>query len=154
MIQRDALNCNVSSLINKKQFLWIQHHNCIKEKFDNLWIVKNFSKPSELTHTKILVLELRQLVMSQYDWLIAVKYFNGFSWTYQSSKELDGSSYTAQVSSYGGGGFVQDLDVDMATSQPLVTVLHDNLWIDRATRVVFMDFTVYNANINLFCVIK
>jgi len=81
-------------------------------------------------------------------------YFDGFSWTYQSSKELDGTSYTAQVSSYGGGGFVQDLDTDFATSSPLIANLHQNLWIDRATRVIFLDFTVYNANINLFCVIK
>lgn len=29
-----------------------------------------------------------------------------------------------------------------------------NLWLDRGTRAVFMDFTVYNANINLFCIIK
>lgn len=32
--------------------------------------------------------------------------------------------------------------------------LMNNLWIDRGTRVVFIDFTVYNANINLFCVIR
>ncbi|CAF4732790.1 unnamed protein product, partial [Rotaria magnacalcarata] len=32
--------------------------------------------------------------------------------------------------------------------------LYDNLWLDRGTRVVFLDFTVYNANINLFCQIK
>jgi hypothetical protein len=32
--------------------------------------------------------------------------------------------------------------------------LNANLWLDRGTRVVFLDFTVYNANINLFCQIK
>jgi hypothetical protein len=32
--------------------------------------------------------------------------------------------------------------------------LKANLWLDRGTRVVFLDFTVYNANINLFCQIK
>ena len=40
------------------------------------------------------------------------------------------------------------------TSLKLVKFLKDNLWVDRATRVVFIDFTVYNANINLFCTIK
>ena len=29
-----------------------------------------------------------------------------------------------------------------------------DLWIDRGTRAVFIDFTVYNPNINLFCVVK
>lgn len=36
----------------------------------------------------------------------------------------------------------------------LIDVLKENLWLDRGTRVVFIDFTVYNANINLFCIIK
>jgi hypothetical protein len=29
-----------------------------------------------------------------------------------------------------------------------------NRWLTRGTRVVFIDFTLYNANINLFCVVK
>lgn len=29
-----------------------------------------------------------------------------------------------------------------------------NRWITRGTRAVIIDFTVYNANVNLFCVIK
>ena len=32
--------------------------------------------------------------------------------------------------------------------------LREYLWIDRSTRIVMVDFTVYNANINLFCVVK
>ena len=32
--------------------------------------------------------------------------------------------------------------------------LREYLWIDRSTRVVMLDFTVYNANVNLFCVVK
>ncbi len=33
-------------------------------------------------------------------------------------------------------------------------ILKNNSWLDRGTRVVFLDFTVYNGNINLFCQIK
>ena len=75
-------------------------------------------------------------------------------WTYQSEKQLKGSSYWGQVSTYGGGGFVQDLEMVSDASTAIAEVLKDNLWLDRGTRVVFIDFTVYNANINLFCVIK
>ena len=32
--------------------------------------------------------------------------------------------------------------------------LMENLWIQRGTRAVFLDFTVYNANLNLFCVVS
>jgi len=76
------------------------------------------------------------------------------SWTYHSSSELDGSSHWGQVASYDGSGFVQDLSLSMEESYTQLKPLFDNLWLDRATRAVFVDFTVYNANINLFCVIK
>jgi polycystin 2 len=36
----------------------------------------------------------------------------------------------------------------------IVTELMENLWISRGTRAVFLDFTVYNANLNLFCVVS
>jgi len=42
----------------------------------------------------------------------------------------------------------------MEESFAVLRPLFMNLWLDRATRAVFVDFTVYNANINLFCVIK
>ena len=32
--------------------------------------------------------------------------------------------------------------------------LLNNYWLDRGTRAVFLDFTVYNANINMFCAIR
>jgi len=76
------------------------------------------------------------------------------SWVYQSEDELDGSSHWGQVGSYSGGGFVQDLAATQEDSFALLKPLFDNLWLDRGTRAVFVDFTVYNANINLFCVIK
>ena len=58
------------------------------------------------------------------------------------------------MNSYGGGGFVKVLTNDKTTSYNMIDDLFNNLWIDRATRVVFVDFTVYNANINLFCQVK
>ncbi len=32
--------------------------------------------------------------------------------------------------------------------------LQEGLWVGRPTRYVVIDFTFYNANVNLFCVIK
>lgn len=29
-----------------------------------------------------------------------------------------------------------------------------NNWIGRGTRAVFIDFSLYNANVNLFCIIR
>jgi len=75
-------------------------------------------------------------------------------WTFKSEKELDGSSYNGQISDYGGGGYTQVLPLSHSEANAMIQSLKDNLWIDRATRAVIVEFTVYNANINLFCVIR
>lgn len=35
----------------------------------------------------------------------------------------------------------------------MLQYLHDNTWLDVYTRAVFVEFTVYNANVNLFCIV-
>ena len=49
---------------------------------------------------------------------------------------------------------VQVLSSVKNESLNIVTELMENLWISRGTRAVFLDFTVYNANLNLFCVVS
>lgn len=75
-------------------------------------------------------------------------------WKYQTEKQLNGMSYTGKVAQYGGGGFVVYLNRTSSQYAALAQSLQDNLWIDRATRAVFLDFTLYNANVNLFSIIK
>lgn len=77
-----------------------------------------------------------------------------FRWRYRTSSELSGSSSSGLISRYGGGGFVQDLTANNEDATAQLAELMGKLWLDRGTRVVFLDFTVYNANINLFCQIK
>lgn len=38
-------------------------------------------------------------------------------------------------------------------SYSLLQYLYDNIWLDVYTRAVFVGFTVYNANVNLFCIV-
>lgn len=58
------------------------------------------------------------------------------------------------MNKYGGAGYVVHLSPDQNTTTETIQFLYDNLWIDRGTRAIFLDFTVYNANINLFCNVK
>lgn len=39
------------------------------------------------------------------------------------------------------------------SSHRILQYLFDNTWLDCLTRAVFVEFTVYNANVNLFCII-
>ncbi|XP_005932418.1 polycystin-2 isoform X2 [Haplochromis burtoni] len=79
---------------------------------------------------------------------------NGTAWLYTPESEMNSSSYSGQVSKYGGGGYYQDLSRTKEESAIQLQVLKDHLWLDRGTRAVFLDFSVYNSNINLFCIAR
>ncbi|XP_074400996.1 polycystin-2-like protein 1 [Zonotrichia albicollis] len=79
---------------------------------------------------------------------------NGTAWRYHSEEELGGSSHWGRLTSYSGGGYYIDLKMTREESAEALQVLKEKLWLDRGTRVVFIDFSVYNANINLFCVLR
>ncbi|XP_042324484.1 polycystin-2 isoform X2 [Sceloporus undulatus] len=79
---------------------------------------------------------------------------NGTAWTYTSEKDLNGSSHWGLIATYSGGGYYQDLSRSKQETSDLIAGLKNNLWLDRGTRATFIDFSVYNANINLFCIIR
>lgn len=82
---------------------------------------------------------------------------NATAWFYQTDIQLNGLlsvDYVGLENTYGSGGYVQLLSPDSNVTTAIIEDLMANLWIDRATRAVFLDFTIYNANINLFCAVK
>uniref|UniRef100_A0A8C1XIV0 Polycystic kidney disease 2-like 1 n=1 Tax=Cyprinus carpio TaxID=7962 RepID=A0A8C1XIV0_CYPCA len=79
---------------------------------------------------------------------------NGTAWQYHSEKELKGSNHWGSLTTYSGAGYYQDLAKTKEESAAILTDLKDNLWLDHGTRVLFIDFTAYNANINLFCILR
>ncbi|XP_065779173.1 polycystin-2-like protein 1 isoform X1 [Muntiacus reevesi] len=79
---------------------------------------------------------------------------NGTAWTYHSQDELGGSSHWGQLTSYSGGGYYLDFPGSRQACAEALRDLQEGLWLNRGTRVVFIDFSVYNANINLFCVLR
>ncbi|KAK9541858.1 hypothetical protein VZT92_001876 [Zoarces viviparus] len=79
---------------------------------------------------------------------------NGTAWTYHTEKEVKGSSHWGLLTTYSGAGYYQDLSRTKEESVIILEELVDNLWLDRGTRAAFLDFSTYNANINMFCVIR
>ena len=78
------------------------------------------------------------------------------AWMYKSSEELKTSNMVTpgRFGYYSGGGAVQNFHSLKNETKMIIHELKEGLWVNRATRAVFIDFTVYNANVNLFCVIK
>ncbi|XP_029306051.1 LOW QUALITY PROTEIN: polycystic kidney disease 2-like 1 protein [Cottoperca gobio] len=79
---------------------------------------------------------------------------NGTAWTYHTEKEVKGSSHWGLLTTYSGAGYYQDLSRTKEESANILNELVDNLWLDRGSRAAFVDFSTYNANINMFCVIR
>ena len=57
------------------------------------------------------------------------------------------------LATYSGAGSIQDLREERKVTKSILRELKEGLWIKRGTRYVSVDFTLYNANINYFCVI-
>ncbi|XP_053559279.1 polycystin-2 isoform X2 [Bombina bombina] len=79
---------------------------------------------------------------------------NGTAWMYTKEKDLNSSSHWGLISTYSGAGYYLDLSRNREEAAALILTLKNNLWLDRGTRAVFIDFSVYNANINLFCIAR
>ena len=73
-------------------------------------------------------------------------------WRYLSAEETTGPPVPGEITTYSGAGSVQDLHSLKNESLAIIQELKEGLWIGRGTRFVGVDFTVYNANINLFCI--
>ena len=57
------------------------------------------------------------------------------------------------MASYRGGGFIIELGPDEVTALNELNDLKANDWIDRYTRALFTELSIYNININLLCVV-
>uniref|UniRef100_A0A8C3LVU0 Polycystic kidney disease protein 1-like 2 n=1 Tax=Chrysolophus pictus TaxID=9089 RepID=A0A8C3LVU0_CHRPC len=76
------------------------------------------------------------------------------AWLYQSQTKLRGQPVWGKLAIYGGGGYVIHLGTDPQNTSRILQYLFNNVWLDTFTRAVFVEFTVYNANVNLFCIVN
>ncbi|XP_011943420.1 PREDICTED: polycystic kidney disease protein 1-like 2 isoform X1 [Cercocebus atys] len=75
------------------------------------------------------------------------------AWQYQSQDQHRGYPIWGKLTVYRGGGYVVPLGTDRQSTSRILRYLFDNTWLDALTRAVFVEFTVYNANVNLFCIV-
>nr|XP_056718331.1 polycystic kidney disease protein 1-like 2 [Euleptes europaea] len=75
-------------------------------------------------------------------------------WHYQSQSKLRGHPIWGKLAVYRGGGYVVHLGTDSHNASRILQYLFNNIWLDTFTRAVFVEFTVYNANVNLFCIVS
>ena len=74
-------------------------------------------------------------------------------WMYRKSSELDGLPFWGVLDMYSGGGYLVPLKGSRKSITDHLEGLKSNHWIDSRTRAVFAEFSVYNAQVNLFGVV-
>ena len=76
------------------------------------------------------------------------------SFRFTKSKYLKDNPFSGQYGNYLGGGYVYRMSSDFNTVINDLELLQSMNWIDRNTRAVFFEFTLFNPNIKLFCSVK
>ncbi|KAI8494545.1 hypothetical protein Bbelb_277710 [Branchiostoma belcheri] len=71
-------------------------------------------------------------------------------WRYFTQTSYFDPPLYGQLAVYWGGGYVVNLGTSKEEGERIVSYLHRHGWLDRYTRAVMVEFTVYNANVNLF----
>ncbi len=66
------------------------------------------------------------------------------------SSVLKDNIYFGQYTSYLRGGYAYRLNSDINTIQNELLTLQQMSWLDKKTRALFIEFTLYNPNVNLF----
>ncbi|KAE8299524.1 Polycystic kidney disease protein 1-like 2 PC1-like 2 protein Polycystin-1L2 Precursor [Larimichthys crocea] len=74
-------------------------------------------------------------------------------WEYQTQSQLRAYPAWGKIALYRGGGFLTELGPDLQNANSILEYLFRNKWLDMYTRAIFVEFTVYNANVNLFCIV-
>jgi hypothetical protein len=68
---------------------------------------------------------------------------------YRTASELNGYPVIGTYNTYWGGGYVYEMRGQKSYLQGNLTLLQMNSWIDRQTRAVIVEFSIFNPNTNL-----
>ena len=76
-------------------------------------------------------------------------------WVYQNASALGGGAkFSGIVGTYDADGYSQTLHYLKNESVAIMQELKAGRWIDQGTRYIVIDFSMYNANVNLFSIVK
>ncbi|CAC5366146.1 PKD1L2 [Mytilus coruscus] len=70
-------------------------------------------------------------------------------WAYQSAWDLKSVPYIGTRAVYGGGGYLVEMKPNPSAVSKISELISKS-WIDTRTRALFVEFTLYNPNLNLY----
>ncbi|XP_059084074.1 uncharacterized protein LOC131881274 [Tigriopus californicus] len=72
---------------------------------------------------------------------------------YTDSSELQSASQSAAIRTYGGGGYILRLTGFIEELNSKIETLKTENWVDNRTRALIVEFSVYNAQVNMFGIV-
>ena len=76
------------------------------------------------------------------------------NWEYSTDEQVGGSNTWGRFAVYNGGGHLANLGYNALTARKVIDDLMYNDWIDRRTRAVIVEFSLYNPSSNLLAVMQ
>ena len=76
------------------------------------------------------------------------------AWRYRTTAELKTRPFLGNIALYRGGGYNANLGPIIDNAYHTIKNLKSHGWIDKNTRAIFVEFTVYNSHSNLYCVVN
>lgn len=133
-----------TSILYENYLITAPHLRQLRVRNDSCEVHKDFRKAIHTCYNSYAeYLEEREELANQ----------TGFQW--EEIQSFAKNAIWGKISTYSGdGGYIVDLGLNKTAAREILSNLKKNLWINRGTRVVFIDFTTYNPNINLFVVSK
>ena len=126
-----------------KRFLFLADSCEVQELFQNI-VISCFDFYSPTKEEKGTWIDLRKM--------------NGSSvlcpenWEYNADRRFGGFDSWGRFAVYSGGGYVANLGYNKLTAKRIINDLKENHWVDRQTRAVLVEFSLYNPPSNLLAV--
>ena len=126
-----------------KRFLFLADSCEVQELFQNI-VISCFDFYSPTKEEKGSWIDLRKM--------------NGSSvlcpenWEYNADRRFGGFDSWGRFAVYSGGGYIANLGYNKLTAKRIINDLKENHWVDRQTRAVLVEFSLYNPPSNLLAV--
>ncbi|XP_055328556.1 polycystic kidney disease 2-like 2 protein [Paramacrobiotus metropolitanus] len=76
------------------------------------------------------------------------------TWTYTPMSNSSLAAHWGKICTYHDGGFIQNLNLTKNATVNIIKQMRQHRWLSEGTRAVFIDLSTYNANLNLFAIIR
>ncbi|MGH0119641.1 UNVERIFIED_CONTAM: hypothetical protein FKN15_058092 [Acipenser sinensis] len=77
----------------------------------------------------------------------------GQAWQYHTAASLQKNPVWGRLALYQGGGYAVELGTEREQAYRVLSILSKEGWLDQRSRALLVEFNVFNANVNLFCVV-